>query len=53
MRWRVARGAIVIAVNAERLNVSKEAVSTPERIMGQVWPGERPCIPSNVRYIFK
>lgn len=46
-------GAIVIAVNAERLNVSKEAISTPERVTGQVWPGETLGISSNVRYIFK
>ena len=46
-------GAIVIAVNAERLKVSKEAVSTPERIMGQGWPGEAAGVPGNVRYIFK
>ena len=46
-------GAIVIAVNAERLNVSKEAISTPERVTGQNWPGKEPGIPSNVRYIFK
>ena len=46
-------GAIVIAVNAERLNVSKETISTPERVMGQTWPGEAPGIASNVRYIFR
>ncbi len=46
-------GAIAIVVNAERLNLSKEAVSVPERIMGQTWPGEEPGVPGNVRYIFK
>ena len=46
-------GAAVIAVNAERLDVSKEAVSTPERVMGQIWPGEKAAVPGNVSYIFK
>ena len=46
-------GAVVIAVNAEGLNVSKEAVSTPECIGRQVWPGEKAAVPSNVRSIFK
>ena len=46
-------GGIVIAVNAERLNASKEAASTPERVMGQVWPGEKAAVPDNVCYIFK
>ena len=50
---QTAQGAIVIAVNAERLNVSKEAISSPERVMGQTWPGEDPSLPSNVHYIFK
>ena len=50
---QTAQGAIVIAVTAERLNVSKEALSSPEHIMGQTWPGEDPPFPSNVRYIFK
>ena len=43
-------GAVVIA---ERLNVSKEATSTPEWIMRQVWLGEKPSIPSDVRLISK
>ena len=46
-------GAVVVAVNAERLNVSKEAVSTPELIMSQSWPGEKAASLGNVRYIFK
>ena len=46
-------GAAVIAVNAERLDVSKEAVSSPERVMGQIWPGERTVAPGSMRYIFK
>jgi hypothetical protein len=46
-------GAVVMAVNAERLNVSKEAVSTPERVMGQIWHGEYPTVQSNVSFIFK
>ena len=46
-------GAVVIEANAERLNVSKEAISTPERIIGQSWLGEGPAVPSNVRHIFK
>ena len=50
---QTSQGAIVIAVNAERLNVSKEAISSPERIMGQTWPAEEPHLPNNVRYIFK
>ena len=48
-----SEGAVVIAVNAERLNVSKEAISTPDRILGQTWSGEEPGIPGNVRYLFK
>jgi hypothetical protein len=44
-------GAVVISVNAERLDVSKEAVSTPERVMGQIWPGEESAASSNVCYI--
>jgi hypothetical protein len=46
-------GAIMIAVNTERLNVSQEALSTPERITGQIWPGEYPTVQNNVSYIFK
>lgn len=48
-----SEGAIAIAVNVERLNVSKEAISRPDRVMGQIWPGEEAGMPSNVRYIFK
>ena len=46
-------GAVVIAVNSEKLNVSKEALSTPERVMGQIWPGGKPIASGNVCYIFK
>jgi hypothetical protein len=46
-------GAVVMSVNAERLDVSKEAVSTPELVMGQVWPGGKMATPGNVCYIFK
>ena len=46
-------GAAVIAVNAERLGVSKEALSTPERVRGQIWPGEYSAVQNNVSYIFK
>ena len=46
-------GAAVIAVNAERLGVSKEALSTPERVRGQIWPGEYPAVQNNASYIFK
>ena len=50
---QTAQGAVVIAVNSERLNVSKEAISSPDRVAGQIWPGEDPPPPSNVSYIFK
>jgi len=33
-------GAIVIAVESRRLQATAQAISTPERIMGQRWPGE-------------
>jgi hypothetical protein len=46
-------GAIAIAVNAERLNVSKEAVSKPHRVMGQIWPGDTAAAPNNIHHIFK
>ena len=46
-------GAIVMAVNGERLNVSKEAISTPERIMGERWPGRKAASFGKVRDIFK
>jgi hypothetical protein len=35
-------GAIVIVVEAPRLIATSRGISTPERIMGQRWPGERP-----------
>ena len=34
-------GAIAITVHSPRLQATAQAVSTPERIMGQRWPGER------------
>ena len=34
-------GAIAITVRSPRLQTTAQAVSTPERIMGQRWPGER------------
>ena len=34
-------GAIAITVHSPRLQTTAQAVSTPERIMGQRWPGER------------
>ncbi len=51
-------GAIVITVHAEDLQATAEGISTPQRIMGQTWPGERvirypetPILPPNVRYL--
>lgn len=34
-------GAIAIAVESQRLQATAHAISTPERIMGQHWPGEQ------------
>lgn len=34
-------GAIAIAVESQQLQATAAAISTPERIMGQRWPGER------------
>ena len=34
-------GAIAIAVESQRLQATVRAISTPERIMGQRWPGEQ------------
>ena len=34
------KGAILIAVEAKQLNPTREGISTPQRIMGQRWPGE-------------
>jgi hypothetical protein len=34
-------GAILIVVEAERLQVTPSGVSTPGRVWGQVWPGEK------------
>ena len=33
-------GAIIIAVECKELTPTERAISTPERIMGQRWPGE-------------
>jgi hypothetical protein len=33
-------GAIVLVIEAERLESTKQGRSTPERIMGATWPGE-------------
>lgn len=33
-------GAIIIAVECDELTPTRRAISTPERIMGQRWPGE-------------
>jgi hypothetical protein len=35
-------GAIVIVVETPRLIATSRGISTPERIIGQRWPGERP-----------
>jgi hypothetical protein len=35
-----AGAAIAIAVESRRLQATAQAISTPERIMGQRWPGE-------------
>jgi hypothetical protein len=35
-------GAILIVVEAPRLIPTSRGYSTPDRIMGQCWPGERP-----------
>ena len=35
-------GAVVILVEAPRLIATRRGISTPDRIMGQGWPGEAP-----------
>jgi hypothetical protein len=42
-RYRVESdgGAVVMLVEAERLEATDLGMSSPERIWGQVWPGER------------
>jgi hypothetical protein len=35
-----SKGAILIVVEAKHLNPTPEGISTPQRIMGQRWPGE-------------
>ena len=39
-RMKSDTGAIVLVVEAERLEPTRGGISTPERIMGQLWPGE-------------
>jgi hypothetical protein len=39
-RMESEMGAILIVVEAEHLQATECGISTPERIMGQVWPGE-------------
>lgn len=36
------QGAIVIAIESPRLRATARGISTPERIMGQRWPGWQP-----------
>ena len=33
-------GAIAIVVESERLEATERGISTPERIWGELWPGE-------------
>ena len=35
-------GAVLILVEAPRLIATRRGISTPDRIMGQGWPGEVP-----------
>jgi hypothetical protein len=39
-RLRSDTGAIVVVVESERLESTERGRSTPERIIGQRWPGE-------------
>lgn len=39
-RMKSDTGAIILVVEAERLEATRGGISTPERIMGQLWPGE-------------
>jgi hypothetical protein len=42
MEIRSVEGAVVILVEAPRLKATARGISTPQRIMRQRWPGERP-----------
>jgi hypothetical protein len=42
LRVESDEGAILIVVDAPRLIATSRGYSTPERIMGQCWPGDRP-----------
>jgi hypothetical protein len=42
LRVKSDEGAIVVMVEAPRLGATSQGISTPQRIMGQTWPGERP-----------
>ena len=39
-RMESQTGAILIVVEAERLQATESGISTPDRIFGQLWPGE-------------
>ena len=39
-----SKGAILIIVEAKQLSPTREGISTPQRIMGQRWPGETATI---------
>ena len=39
-----SKGAILIVVEAKQLSPTPEGISTPQRIMGQRWPGETATI---------
>jgi hypothetical protein len=36
-----AKGGIVLLIESDSLTANERGISTPERIMGQLWPGER------------
>jgi hypothetical protein len=42
IRYRLSSetGAILLVVEAERLQATQAGISTPERVMGATWPGE-------------
>jgi hypothetical protein len=42
VRVKSDEGAIVMVFEAPRLIATSRGISTPQRIMGQSWPGERP-----------
>jgi hypothetical protein len=37
-------GGIVLLIESDTLEATESAISTPERIMGQFWPGERDAL---------